>query len=710
MNDVSDSLQTNDPGTNHNYLKQTVPIIFLIIILFLSAWARFDGITRQGISSGDSIRNISEAKLWATGQPPKFAGKFYRPVTFFLQGMAIKIFGYNDYSVKILHGLMDMINILLIFLIAGKFVNNLWVGVFSSLLYAFLPKVISFTRSEMLHVESTTFVLLALFFLILFNSQKKSGFKVYLLLFLSGLSSGLAANTHADLAFLAPGYVLYLFIKSYDPQNKKKSLKQFLIWAFVFSFSFFIPYFLGFLLFGAKRVVRIMLREGALARWNMDNIYDSVSKVRLFLGIIYNSLKFYFGKQFFFIGILLIGTIFVIIYRKIKKESDPLLAYLPLMLIFSYLFIYSCIFSSTIACERYFMPLLPLVIFIVTIWYYKIARQFLDKHSVIVFICIFAILFLLNPKKMMPGKRKYISPYRKIYDILKDEVNSKNKLLIAPVVIYVDRGYQLDLYFGKNAVYMCHLPLKNLNKEYNLKSLTELLAGLNIRYIFVGGTIDRSLLDPNTPRWERCKNWYRKDAKPYSLEKDLEIIQAYIKSKGGMVINMNRFGEIYYLSGEKIRQKQNLITNGSFEHWWKGFPMGGWKLLSGKISRSGETTEGSGSIRFEPDAKNGSRIIRVFRKPLYKNEAKLRVCLDVKAGAPGKFVFYFLANVNGKLQTIEPGVVRYRGKGDWVTLSEDFAITPDMKEIIFNLRLLPGAKKPAFVDNLSIEPLNQNKD
>jgi hypothetical protein len=701
MNDAS-----SYPGTSHNYLNQTAAIIFLIIILFFSAWVRFNGITQQGISSGDSIRNISEAKLWATGQPPKFAGRFYRPVTFFLQGMALKIFGYNDYSIKILHGLMDMINILLIFLIAFMSVKNLWVGVVSSLLYAFLPHVISYTRSEMLYVESAIFVLLALFFFILFDNQKKSGFNVYLLLFLSGLNSGLAANTHADLAFLAPGYILYLFIKSYDAKNKKESLKQFLIWAFIFSFSFFIPYFFGFLLFGAKRVVHTMLREGALAKWNMDNVYVSVSSVQLFWGILINSLKFYFGKQFFLIGILLISIIFIIIYRKIKKESDPLKAYLPLMLLFSYVFLYSCFFNSTIACERYFMPLLPLVILLITLWYYTITKQFFGKHSVMVFICMFSILFLLNPKQVMPGKRKYLSPYRGIYDILKDEVNSKNKLLIAPVIIYVDRGFQLDLYFGRNAVYMCHLPFNNLNKEYNLKSLTELLAGLNIRFIFVGRTIDRRLLDPDTPTWKRCKNWYRKDASHYSLEKDLEIIQAYIKSKGGMVINMNRFGDIYYLSGKEVEQKQNLISNGSFEHWWRGFPMGKWKLVTGKISKSVEATEGSSSICFEPDAKNGSRIIRVFKKPLYKNGAKLRVCLDAKAGDPGKFIFYFSAYVKGKWKTIEPGVVRYRGNGDWVTLSEDFAISPDMKEFSFNLRLLPGAEKPAFVDNLHIEPLN----
>ncbi|MGD2090133.1 MAG: hypothetical protein PVH61_28410 [Candidatus Aminicenantes bacterium] len=54
----------------------------------------------------------------------------------------------------------------------------------------------------------------------------------------------------------------------------------------------------------------------------------------------------------------------------------------------------------------------------------------------------------------MPGTKIPKSPYRFVYDILKHDVNWENKLLIAPVSVYsLDRGYQLDLYFGKNLVY-----------------------------------------------------------------------------------------------------------------------------------------------------------------------------------------------------------------------------------------------------------------
>ncbi len=713
MNNAINSHRTNYNRTGHNYLNVTVPIIFLLVILFFSAWVRFDGITEQGIFQGDNCGYTREAKRWATGQPPRFMGKFYRPVSYFLQGMAIRIFGYNDYSIKIMHGIMDMISIILIFLIASILTRDLWAGVLSSLLYAFLPGVVRLVRAEWVQVESTFFVLLALFFFILFDSRQNRNSVKFFLLFISGFCSGLAANTHPELAFLAPGYVLYLFIKSYNSQNKKESLKEFLILASIFTFSFFTPYLLGFLFLGIKKVLRVFFNEISIVKFRQISKYGQTSKPILFFYILYYSIKHYFGKHFFLICMLPIGTIIIIIYRKMKKVSDSLLAYFPLFLIFSYTFLYSCIlYYFPTHNPRIFLPLLPLVIFIITLWYYKIFKQLFGKYSLIVFICFFSILFLLNPK-VIPGKTKYryISRYRLIYDILKNDVNSKNKLLIAPVTTYAfDKGFKLDLYFGKNAVYIAHITIKD---EYNLKSLKELLRDKNIRYVFLAKKIIHWLInrvkanaDYPLPKYYQC--WLRNEKFHYSLEKDLEIIQAYIKDRGGLVIDKNRFGKIYYLTDVKPVQKEpGLITNASFEHWWKGFPMREWKLISGKVSRSAEATKGSFSIRFEPTAvndKKGTRMVWVFGKPLHLLEqgSKLRVRLDARSEEPGKLVFFFSAKINGKGKIVEPGIVRYTGKGEWVTLSGDFAITPDMEWLFFNLWLRAGAKEPAFVDNLSI--------
>jgi hypothetical protein len=258
---------------------------------------------------------------------------------------------------------------------------------------------------------------------------------------------------------------------------------------------------------------------------------------------------------------------------------------------------------------------------------------------------------------------------------------------------------------------MIHLPIKN---EYNLNSLGTLLKGKNIRYIFLGNKIDHRLLKPDfpLPNWEYYQGWLRNDKSPYSLEKDLKIIRGYINYKGGTLVNKNPFGEIYCLPGEEVSvEKSSLITNGAFENWRSGSPLGRWKRISGRISRSDNVSEGQYSICFEPNRaadknKKGTRIVWVFNESPYKKGSTLRVSVDIKAGQSDKFVFFFTAGVNGKRQAIKPDSVGYTGKGGWQTLSQDYSITPGMSKLIFHLWLRSGAREPAFVDNVSIEFLN----
>ena len=703
--------------------RSSLPVIFLIVILFFGAWVRFNGITEQGILLGDGFRHIHEAKLWATGQAPEFSGnRFYRPVSFFLQGMAIRIFGYNDYAIKLLHVIMDMISIILIFIIASILAGDLWAGAASSVIYAFLPKVVLLVRSEWLQVESTFFVLLTFFFFILFAAGKSGKRTALFLLFLSGFSAGLAANTHADLAFLAPGYVLFLFIKSYNSQNIKKSFKEFFILASIFTFSFFTPYISGLFLFGLDRVAQVFANEFSMASHQMTSFLGHASQSSIFFRILHGPITSYFGIKFYIAVMLLAGTVLIMIYFKFKKKKEKvsLQGYLPLILILFYAFFYSSLLFS-IPMWRVLMPLLPLFIFAIALWYYKIFKQIFGKYVLIAFIGFSSILFLTNAK-VFPGeaKDKYQSEFRLIYDLLKDDVNSKNKLLIAPVILYpTGSGFKLDLYFGKNAVYMYQLPI---NKEYNRESLGELLRGMHIRYIYLGKRLYRMLpvraANPDFYLSEFHKRWLRNEKFHYSLEKDLEIIYAYIRDRGGKLIHENCSGKIYYLTDKKpVPQKTSLITNGSFEHWCTAFfpmndvpsapmPVGEWILASGSISKSGEAAKGLSSICFEPDDKKDTRIKWTFIKSQYEEGSKLRVRLDAKVGNSDKFIFFFTAVIHGKKQFIKPGVVRFTGKGDWMTLTKNFVITPGMEELVFHLWLRAGAGEPAFIDNLSIERLN----
>jgi len=62
----------NHLRTDYNCCKLTVPIFFFIIILFFSAWVRFDGITDRDIP-GRLVWLYKGGKNLAAGQPPNFA-------------------------------------------------------------------------------------------------------------------------------------------------------------------------------------------------------------------------------------------------------------------------------------------------------------------------------------------------------------------------------------------------------------------------------------------------------------------------------------------------------------------------------------------------------------------------------------------------------------------------------------------------------------
>ena len=706
----------------HHFLNVRAPVFFLVLVLFFGAWVRFEGITEQGIGTGDNCRYVREAVLWAKGQPPDFLhGNFYRPVSYFLQGTAVRVFGYNDYSIKLLHGIMDLGSIALIFFIAFLLTGNYWVGAASSLLYAFLPTVVEFSRSELLHVESTFFVLLTLLFFVLFSRRETGTGKrkrvSFLLLFLSGFCSGLAANTHADLAFLAPGYVLYILIKTYDPQNKKKFLKESFILAFIFTFSFFTPYLLGFLLFGTDKVLQVFFAEFSLVKGLMPVVSGRKSGLHIFFNVFYLLIKYYFGKQYFLTGTVMAGAFVIPIYRKLKKEKDSPSAYLPLILIFSYAFLYSSFIDSP-APGRVLMPLLPLALLFITQWYSKITGQLPGKFSPSVFIFLFFALFLLNPKDV-PGKTKqeYKQPHRAVFDFLGNDVNPENRLLITPaVVISTDQRYRHDFYFGNNAVYQINLPVKG---EFNLTSFTELLKPRHIRYIFVGTELHARYLNPDFPLpGKRFHQWLRNEKFRYSLEEDLDIIHSYIREKRGVLIFSNRICNIYYLPHEDLLLKKNgLVTNGSFEHWWKNLrPLGEWTLLSGEISMSEEATDGLYSLRLEPAGENASRITWTHEGPLDispgipgipGNGPMLRARFDAKASEAGTFFFYFRALIDGKWERLKPGILWHPGNGEWVTFSEDIEPVKGMKDLTLDIWLQAGAEKPAFVDNVSVAAVEQ---
>lgn len=677
---------------------------------------RFNGITQQGINRGDGFSYIAEAKKWADGETPSFLnGNFFRPVSYVIQGSAIKYLGYNDVSIKVVHSSIDMLNIVLLFLIATMFANSMWCGIASSLLYAFLPRVVFLSRIEMVHVESTFFVLLTLLFFILSErSHHKSRQLCIFYLMLSGFCAGLATNTHIELAFLGPGYVIYLFSRKLFNKYYSASINDHIISSVVFTVSFFMPYLLFCIMLGFDTVWTVFYNEVSISENILTKRYGYTPKIILFATVFINSFKFYFLKQYILAMVLSINTILIVFFGFIKKKNEDGLLYLPVILILSYVGLYT-IFINAFPPHygRVFMPMLAMIIVTICIWHYKLCGYLIPKYGQFVFGALILLVFIIIPKDLT-DQRSYRSPYRYAYDVLKHHVNMENKLLVAPVAAYsFDLGYRSDLYFGENAFYLGHLPIDEKfnysDRKYSYKYLEKLLNAHKIKFIVITQRIDSRLLNSafNIPRkpeqFNNLKNWVQNQNFDYSIQEDLKMVQKYINSNGGILLDADNKCKIYQITNDPAIIQ--TIEHTSFEHWKAGLPLGEWKLISGTVLRSEESNNGSGSLCLNPNHEKpsiGTRIVKIYQENRYSHSSKAKVKLRAKIGSESKLRIFITAGLPGKRRTIEPGKISYRGKGIWEELVQEFPLIDVEGSLVFNIWLDGNSKEPALIDQLSI--------
>lgn len=530
-----------------------IPLAIFLGTLGAGTFVRFEGITEQGMSAGDGFYYLAEAKLWADREAPEFySGRFYRPVAYLLDGWAVRYGGYNDYSIKVLSASMDTINLVLIFVIGCLLGPNAWCGAGAALLYAFPSTIIRWARNEMVHVQSGTFVLLAFFSFVVFYKLKDKGpcrgMLAWTLLFLSGFSSALAANVHPDLAFLGPGYIVCLLITTQFHADWRRFARLTISRSAVFTLGFVIPYLIGFAAFGFETVIDVFTAEMTLATSGRENVLESPGYLMVMVNILHYSLKYafleyltstYFDRTLFFLLPLLAAPI-AMGYRAWRGSEGYALAYCSFILLMVYCIGYTLTFNAfEMRKARIFVPLIPLVTLTISYWSYSLAKGLPRRTGLILYLVFISTLFGVTSKRL-PGNETPKSQFRAIHDILKDKVNGERRVLIAPVIAFsFDRGFQSDLYFGKEgAVYFRDLTAPE--GEYNSESLGRVLQDQKIGYVFISPILYRKLLrdDHN----QSVRSWVFNPPSPYTLEKDRAAIIGYInRHRGGQFINVGEW-------------------------------------------------------------------------------------------------------------------------------------------------------------------------
>lgn len=242
------------------HIKITIPCVVLIVLLGIAADVRFTDATKVGVPARiDSEHYLKVAQSWVLdGVSLRFP---HRPVSSALQALSIKLFGYNDYSLRILNSSMDMLNLVLIFVIGVYLLRSFWLGLIPVALYAFNPYILEYSRNFMVHVLSETFVLLSFLFFILYESGLRAGRRrAYVQLAVCGLCLGAATLTHMDLAFLGLAYAICLALISFLKGWSAKHVAALIRDTAILTFGFLIPLAADGAYFGFDETIKEMKR------------------------------------------------------------------------------------------------------------------------------------------------------------------------------------------------------------------------------------------------------------------------------------------------------------------------------------------------------------------------------------------------------------------------------------------------------------------
>lgn len=545
-------------------LNMALPLILFAGILAFAAYLRFLNLTNEGMTGCDTFAYWTIGKLWAEGNYTFTEGgaEFFRPAAYYLHSIAFKMFGLNDYAIKLMHASMDTLNIGLVFAIGAIIGRSLWIGVSSSILYAFLPRIIGYSRQELIHIPSATFVLLSIFFYLLFDTiQKKRMALGCLFLVLSGASLSIAAGMHPDLAVLGACFIPFIFLSTFSKEKKVRSLGKFVFYSFVFTVSVFSLYIVSGYVMGFERVRDMLLmRAGASKTIEMAFLEQTL----LFMT---KGMKGLTSTRMVY---LFLGTPVLMIILWIKKFKTNATAYIPWVFWLGYGLLFELLMRG---CEygqlfRILIPLVPLVAIGIVYWYTKtfemITRRRWIANVVVLLGCVVLAWFNFGSYRSSLALQKahYQTQFRGVYDVLKDKMDH-NKLFVTPYLVDSHlRGFQQEMYFGNKALYI-------IDFQDPAKSLDDIVRENKIKYIYVGKRdLDERLLNHKTFKKHDLNNpskaesvplilgaCYGMNSKSYSLDSEYKILNEFISGRRGQIIWQSRDGILYKI--DRIAREGN---------------------------------------------------------------------------------------------------------------------------------------------------------
>ncbi len=573
------------------------PSLAIAALMFTAYYPRFLGLKEFGLFGSDTIFYWSMAHKWANGEyTTSFACGYdiFRPLIYLIYSFAIKFFDGADYAIKALNASLDMVNIALIIVIGRVIAGNVWVGLLSAAVYAFNPRVISYARCELVHIPLAT-ALLTSFLLVLYAERAKKEKSRLALLFLSSLILGASVFIHPIAVLLIPAFFLYTLVsRSLTDGEAKRSVKG----ASTDLAVYYLIYLIG-----------VALKPGGFtALANPDYMAAKEAFTPgLYLDVLFNVTRSFItiNSSFTFLGLTLvaIGLAQIPLYKKLfLRISDPNpSAYLLIIYIVSYLFFYTfsiILLDDYMVNPRHFIQIMPFASLAVIYYFHTLLpkRYYTGALLVTTFIAAGIIytssglteiddvvgdeekgkyrFSYFDPTPGKTGLASMYKPYgmslpREVYEVAKNHVNDKAKILLANSVVYSyphRRIFQTPCYFGDNILYMIDQkkPFDQIVEKNNVKFV--MLFTIQERYHFGR---------KNYCRYDNKGNWRLEPmelGKPYGIEKgkyksaqeEIDWTLKYLQEKNAKLVYAKRYAnlshsliEIYQLPDESEKDTQS---------------------------------------------------------------------------------------------------------------------------------------------------------
>lgn len=479
----------------HADRTQKIAGLAFFLTIFCVFLLRFLRISEIGVGGSDEFLYWHFAMRWSDGrygleileidQP-----RLYRPVSFYLFSWALRVFESKDYAIKIFNILLDACNAYLIFLVCRR-LSNQWVGWLASVLYACIPVLITYSRTEFLHTLSIFFLLMAFYFLVRFLEVATRVRLFYLLM--AGVALAEGSHVHPSVLLNAPGFFAVIVLDGlsirlgWKAQAQKMAVASGTLMAGILGVYLILLTMIGMhqhpsVAAGQDRsAVTTNMTQINRVQFTFD-LHEIKSRLKLVsvpVAFVRNSMMLSDGlvKALF----VLFGAAMLLLLLRLSGVpvlSDwggELKVHASWMVMLCFAVVFSLFFSTSIHQLRDHLQLLPLFVISVSVTFYAISARWITPVGSVLLLAFFVGLFAWHA---VPGVVKKIvaqdvSIQRKLYNTIGSLVDADNRIVFLDNPADRTRPWSIRPYFGEHAIYYndCEQPLDRFVTQQSIRFL-----------------------------------------------------------------------------------------------------------------------------------------------------------------------------------------------------------------------------------------------